>query len=119
MSNDIYDLITEAIRNRSQVWATYNGHERKMCPHALGSKNGRIQCFFYQFDGTSSKGLDRDGSRKNWRCIPIDGLENATVVDGPWHTAWNYSVDEQTCIDVVIIRVEAVHQSPDHDDDED
>ncbi len=43
-----YDLIAKAIKEKLQVTASYQGFYREMCPHALGSKNGRKQALFYQ-----------------------------------------------------------------------
>jgi hypothetical protein len=55
MSNT-YNAIRNAIANKQQVVATYKGHVREMCPHVIGTKNGREQALFYQFGGTSSSG---------------------------------------------------------------
>ena len=63
---------------------------------------GRIQCLFYQFAGTSQSGLSWDGSSHNWRCIPVEDMEDVNVIDGSWHSADDYSADDQTCVDVVI-----------------
>ena len=100
----IYNLLKQAIIKKQQVIATYNGYYREMCPHALGTKNGREQCLFYQFGGQSSSGLIIPGSEKNWRCIPVSGLENVSVRNGEWHTAYDHS-KKQTCIDHVDVEV--------------
>jgi hypothetical protein len=102
MPADNFSLIAGAIQDRRPIVATYNGHQRWLCPHVLGSKGGRAQCLFYQFGGTDERGLSWDGSPKNWRCIPVDDLEDLSEVDGPWHTADNYAPYEQTCVDGVI-----------------
>ena len=100
----IYDLLKQAILNKQQVIATYNGYRREMCPHALGKKNGKEHCLFYQFAGESSSGPIIPGSDKNWRCIPVNGLEDVTIRDGEWHTAHNHS-RRQTCIDDIDVEV--------------
>src|ERR1044072_8483285 len=46
---DPYELIRGAILGREQGVATYSGHERGMCPHAIGTKNGRHQVLFFPF----------------------------------------------------------------------
>jgi hypothetical protein len=92
-----HDLIPQAIRNKQQIIATYNGHRREMCLHAIGRKNEKEQALFYQCGGTSSSGLNPSGSPDNWRCIPLRGLRNVQVVDGDWHTAPNHS-RPQTCV---------------------
>lgn len=98
-----YEVIKSAIKNKQQITATYQGYYREMCPHTLGSKNGRKQCLFYQFGGTSKSGLSTN-PLQNWRCIPIDELENVSARDGHWHTAGNHS-KPSTCVDVVDIEV--------------
>lgn len=95
---DTYALIRQAIVNKQQVIATYNSHRREMCPHVIGTKDGRRQALFYQFGGTSESGLEPAGSPKNWRCIPIGGLSDVTVQAGAWHTAPNHT-RPQTCVD--------------------
>ena len=102
----IYNLLKQAIIKKQQVIATYNGYYREMCPHALGTKNGKDQCLFYQFGGQSSSGLIIPGSENNWRCIPVSGLENVSVRDGEWHTAYGHS-KKQTCIDRVDVEVKS------------
>ena len=100
-----YDLIAHAIQNKMIVTATYQGHHREMCPHVLGKKNGRTQCLFYQFGGSSkSAGVITPGSPKNWRCIPIDELINVDIISGEWQTASNHSVP-QTCVDEIYYEV--------------
>lgn len=98
MPSDTYDQIRQAIINKQQVDAMYNGYYREMCPHVIGTKNGREQALFYQFGGDSSSGLDAPGAPGNWRCIPIAGLSSVTVSAGQRHTAPNHS-RPQTCVD--------------------
>jgi hypothetical protein len=100
-----FALVQDAIESRRQIHAYYRGHRREMCPHVLGWKHGRPQALFYQFGGTSSSGLGPDGSRDNWRCLPIDELRDVRVVDGPWHTATNHS-RPQTCVGDVVAEVD-------------
>jgi len=99
-----YQLIEQAIREKLQITAIYQGYYREMCPHALGLKNGRYQALFYQFGGDSSKGPVTPGSTFNWRCIPIDGLIDIVLRSGEWHTAENHS-RAQTCVDHIDIEV--------------
>jgi hypothetical protein len=99
-----YAAIKQAIINKQQVVATYKGHVREMCPHVIGTKDGREQALFYQFGGTSSSGTIIAGSSANWRCIPISGLSGISVRDGTWHTASDHS-QRQTCVDRVDVEV--------------
>lgn len=103
MSNT-HDLIARAIREKKQITAIYQGYYREMCPHALGTRNGREQALFYQFGGQSSTGIVTPDSTFNWRCIPIEGLSEVNIRDGEWYTAKNHSQD-QTCIDGIEIEV--------------
>jgi hypothetical protein len=96
--------LRDAILNKRQVLATYNGYYREMCPHVLGRKRGRAQALFYQFGGTSSSGLAPAGSMDNWRCIPVERLEGITVRDGDWYSAANHS-RPQTCVDEIDVEV--------------
>jgi hypothetical protein len=100
-----YELIKSAILNKQQIVATYQGHRREMCPHVLGRKNGRLQCLFYQFGGSSSSGpVGTPGNPHNWRCMPVDKLQDVEVRDGPWYTAGNHS-QQQSCVGTIDVEV--------------
>lgn len=94
---DVYELIRAATLTRRQVVATYKGHRRELCPHVLGTKDRRRQALFFQFGGGSSSALPPGGE---WRCIPVDGLEDVVVRDGPWHTGVVHQHPE-TCVDTI------------------
>lgn len=100
---DIYQLLLHAIRHRLQVRAVYEGRTRHICPHVLGTKNGRRRVLAYQFDGSSGSGLGPAGSSQNWRCFDVDRLSDVTVQEGPWHTA--PTTRAQTCIDRIDLQV--------------
>lgn len=106
MNNGNYTAIRNAIINKQQVVAAYKGHIREMCPHVIGTKNGREQALFYQFGGTSSSGNIVADSPQNWRCIPVEGLSDITVRSGLWYAASNHS-QPQTCVDVIDVEVNA------------
>lgn len=99
-----YDIIRNAIINKLQVVATYDGHVREMCPHVIGTKGGREQALFYQFGGTSSSGAIVPNSPKNWRCLPIEGLSGVSTRPGQWHTGANHS-RPQACVDNIDVEV--------------
>jgi len=98
---DNYQLVRQAILSKQQVVATYNGYLREMCPHVVGTKNGRRQALFFQFGGSSSSGLPPEGE---WRCIPIDGLGDVSGRDGEWRTGSSHT-RPQSCVDGVDIEV--------------
>lgn len=100
----IYDLLEQAILNKQQVIAIYKGYYREMCPHILGTKMGKAYCLFYQFGGQSSSGTIIPESEENWRCIPVDGLENVSLREGDWHSGHRHT-KRQTCVDEIDIDV--------------
>ena len=90
---------------KKQIVAEYNGHMREMCPHVIGTKNGRAQALFNQFAGTSSSGPIIPGLKDNWRCIQIEGLGIIEVRDGEWYSFSNHT-RPQNCIDEIDVEVE-------------
>lgn len=98
-----YNLIREAILNKQCVTCTYNGYLRKMTPHVLGKKKGKQQALFYQYGGQSSSGLSND-PKENWRCIPVDRIENLSINNDSFQTANNHS-KTQTCVDDIDVEI--------------
>jgi hypothetical protein len=96
-----YALVRQAIEQRRQVHATYGGLRRRMCPHVLGTKGGQPRALFFQFAGDSGRGLVPGG---DWRCLPLAGLTEVTLHDGPWHTRAHS--EPQRCIDDVDLAIE-------------
>ena len=103
-----YNVVKNALLNMKIVVAHYNGKDRWLCPHVLGSKNGKYQCLFYQFEGGSERGLEPEGSGKNFRCLFLDQISIIRVEDGSWHSAPNYNPSTQTCVENVDHAVPAV-----------
>jgi hypothetical protein len=101
MSN--YQLIRQAILTKSCITCNYKGYLRKMTPHVIGTKNGIEQALFFQYGGQSSSGLSYDAS-KNWRCIPINQIENLELNADSFQTAHNHS-RTQTCVDMIDVEV--------------
>jgi hypothetical protein len=94
MSSPTYLLFREAILTRRQVVCIYQGHERHLCPHALGYRYGREKALSFQFGGSSKKGLPPGGE---WRCMFLDGVTDARLRKGAWHTgAGHYR--PQSCV---------------------
>jgi hypothetical protein len=105
MMSPIFELVWDCIVQKKQVVARYKGESRVLCPHVLGYKNGKEQCLFYQCGGSSLSSLGPVGSARNWRCIPLDGLDDAVARDGPWHTAQSADSRPSTCVEQVFIQV--------------
>jgi hypothetical protein len=98
-----FALIREAIERKAQVFAIYDGYPRRMCPHLLGWKHGTARALFYQFGGSSSRGIATGGGvEQNWRCMFVEDLSNVTLAAGEWFTAPNYNDYRQTCIGEIV-----------------
>lgn len=82
--------LAQALGERRPVRARYHGHERILCPHALGWKNGRPTVLAYQAGGTTSQGPVPADPRQRWRSLFVDEIEDAVLIDHPWQTAENY-----------------------------
>jgi hypothetical protein len=83
----------------------YHGHERVICPHALGWKNGRAKVLSYQKAGTTSEGALPADHRQRWRSMFVDEVEGPEVIDGSWETAPNASMSSN-CIDELAVAVD-------------
>ena len=100
-----YTLIRDAIANKKQVLATYDGHHRELCPHVIGlNKDGEEQALLYQFSGSSKSGLEPAGSPRNWRCVALSRLSNVSTRDGPWYSV-SVHTKPQTCVKQVDLEV--------------
>ena len=66
----VYDAIHYAIINKKIVIAAYKDFVRKMCPHVLGTVNGRKMVLFYQFEGGSRSRPHRYAD-SDWRNIRL------------------------------------------------
>jgi hypothetical protein len=100
----VYNIVREAILNRQQIIADYQGHRREMCPHVLGWTKGREKAMFYQFGGGSKSGLGPYGSEQNWRCVFIAQLSNVVAKDGRWYSATNYEHLSQPCVEEIDVK---------------
>ena len=103
--DSVYALVKRAILEHLVICAWYDGHYREMCPHVLGTKNGREQALFYQFGGTSKSGLQPAGSPNNWRCVALEKLSRIELRTGDWRTGPNHS-RPQTCVDIIDVEVQ-------------
>ena len=83
-------LLVEAITGQRRVAASYHGHERLLCPHVLGWRDGRAKLLAYQVGGETSAGRLAALEGERWRSMFVDEIEGPLVVVGPWRTARNY-----------------------------
>lgn len=79
------------MNNQQPVRLAYHGHERVVCPHILGWKNGRAKVLAYQTAGTTSAGNLPDDARQRWRSLFVDEIDDPRPAEGPWETAANAS----------------------------
>lgn len=99
MPSEVYQKIRDAMEAGHQVHATYGGLHRMLCVHEIGlGPKGNEQILAYQFGGDTSKGpaVEIDDELR-WRCMPIEGLSDVEIVEGPWHTGDNRGAGN-TCI---------------------
>lgn len=96
---DAYTVLTEAIRTKQQVVASYHGERRIFSPHALGTKRSVEHVLVYQFAGGSDSGLPPDGE---WRCLEVAELSDIEPRPDAWHTAVNV-FNPQSCLDDIDI----------------
>src|SRR5882724_11554948 len=68
----VYSLLYQAIEEKKQVIAMYDGYLREMCPHVLGSKDGVRHVLLFQFAGDSSQGLPPGGQWKEDVRVLVD-----------------------------------------------
>jgi hypothetical protein len=99
--SQIYDLFVEAIAERKQVFCTYDGYPRELCPHILGHTKGQEVALAYQFGGRSKSGLPPRGE---WRCFLLSKVRNAWLHDGLWHAGSSHT-QRQPCVETVDIDV--------------
>ena len=96
-----YEILRSAILNKQQVVCSYHGHSREMCPHVIGTKNGKAHVLSYQFGGSSSSGLPPGGQR---RCMDVASISDACAQDGDWYTGHSHT-RPQECVDEVDVEV--------------
>ncbi|GER09396.1 hypothetical protein D3C87_924000 [compost metagenome] len=105
MTSTTYNLIRQAILDKRNINAMYEGLFRQLSPHAIGlGRDGQEQALFYQYAGKSKKGLAPAGAPSNWRCLPIAALADVVLNDDAWQSAGNHS-KTQSCVKQVDLEV--------------
>jgi phosphoglycerate dehydrogenase-like enzyme len=116
-----YEAVQQAIINKDQVIASYNGQRMELCPHIIGTKNGRERALFYMFSDSiaanpyasaapkpdnaqTTSGMGASDDADNWICIFIDSLTLVWTRRGPWHSAPTKS-RPRDCIDEIDVEV--------------
>lgn len=89
-------LLKAALTNQRRVHIHYQGHDRVICPHILGWKNNEPRVLAYQLAGTTSQGPVPNDPTRRWRSMNIADIDHATIIDGDWQTAPNYTAATNT-----------------------
>jgi hypothetical protein len=83
MPSTTYALFRNAILGEQQVVCVYDGRERELCPHIIGTnRRGEEVVLAWQFAGESS------GPLPQWRCLKLAGVSNARAREGPLARRW-------------------------------
>lgn len=94
-----WSVLHQALLRKKPVRARYHGHDRILCPHALGWKNGRAKVISFQSGGTTRHGPLPANRDDRWRCMFVDEVEDPVMVDGEWETADNHT-RPSNCLDL-------------------
>ena len=87
-----YTLFRNAILAEQQVVCRYDGRQRELCPHIIGtSRSGEEVVLAWQFAGQSSRRLPQ------WRCLRLANVRDARARAGSWHEGGSHRA-EQTCV---------------------
>lgn len=86
--NTAWHVLHTALTQRRAIRATYHGHLRVLCPHALGWKNGRAKALVYQ---SAIIGPPSTRDPRGWRSLFVDEIYDAVISDDQWRTADNYT----------------------------
>jgi len=97
----VYELFAQAIADRKQIFCTYEGLPRELCPHILGHTKGEEVALTYQFGGQSKSGLPPGGE---WRCLSLSKVRNVRLRDGRWHAGSRHT-RPQPCVEDVDVDV--------------
>jgi hypothetical protein len=95
-----YEQIRQAIAERRQVEALFEGRRRRFCPHAIGTRDGQPRALVFQIAGHSNRGLPPEGA---WRCLAIDRLSEVSLHDGPWRSREHSQ--PQRCIEEIDLSI--------------
>ena len=99
MPSAIYTLFRNAILTEQQVACSFDGRDRELCPHIIGTnKYGEEVVLAWQFAGDSS------GPLPQWRCLRLANVRDAQARTGRWHAGGSHKTTQQcvTSIDLDI-----------------
>lgn len=95
-----FELLRQAIQEKSCVSASYKATIRHFAPHCLGyGKRDEMNVLGFQYGGESS------GVLPNWRCFRVDELTDVALNPDPWASAGDHS-KRNSCIATVLAQVD-------------
>ncbi|HEY1960981.1 MAG TPA: BrnA antitoxin family protein [Rhizomicrobium sp.] len=95
----IYERCVEAILKKRLLAFRYQGFNRVVCPHVLGSGKEKLRLLAFQIGGESSQPLPREGI---WRCFSLNEIEAPELQEGKWRTAERHERPNTCVVDVHI-----------------
>lgn len=96
---EVYDLLLEALRRKQPVCCVYEGLERLLCPHVLGTNRaGQRRVFCYQYGGDSKSGLPPRAGSGRWRCLAVAKVDQVRLLHQDWQTEAH---SPQRCVEQV------------------
>jgi PIN domain nuclease of toxin-antitoxin system len=101
VTSRVYERFVQAIADRKQVFCTYEGLPRELCPHILGHTKGEEVALTFQFGGQSKSGLPPGGE---WRCLLLSKVRNVRLREGSWHAGSRHR-RPQPCVEIVDVDV--------------
>jgi hypothetical protein len=94
---DKYAFIRQAIEKKRCLTVTYDGLERRICPHSMGrDRAGHLNVFVFQYGGESRQPLPKGGE---WRCFRFDRISEPQRNSDAWRTRPNYDNPDFCVID--------------------
>jgi hypothetical protein len=83
MSNGIEAMLREAMESRWRVTCACAGHFRDFCPHAIGTREGRVRVLVFQVGGECAEGLPPGGA---WQVLDLRDMIDVAPGSGEWRT---------------------------------
>ena len=97
----VYDTLKKAIQFKQCLRVLAAGRSRDICPHALGTKDGKMRLLAFQYDGGSASGLAAGGQ---WRAFFLNEISVATPIEGRWQSGPSVLAKTEACLDEVEVQ---------------
>jgi hypothetical protein len=95
MPSAAYALFRDAILSEEQVTCLYEGRQRALCPHIIGTnKSGEEVVLAWQFGGESS------GLLPQWRCLRLANVREARARRRRWYAGASHKSQQKCVVDI-------------------